>query len=269
MSSCQLHESKLANRRTTRARQPGESRFRETSRSCARSAARQCRTPAVCGDRWRRSSCGCIRPDRQPRRRRNRCAAIRRGRAQNTGTPNRSTGNRPGSVTLQPHAATRHLRSEPGRRVGNIGETVANLVKRYTRCGRLTGHVLVAVEHDLRSEQRTPRHLDRHVPPLGVDDVKRKVISASPSSCQRRHHTRNPPGLCPSGKNTCCPESSGCLGEEACLVDAFTDMNIDDVQGLSYELWRGKLASGKNRTQQSVAHLVFTQAHASSAFESS
>ena len=25
--------------------------------------------------------------------------------------------------------------------------------------------------------------------------------SASLSSCQRRHHTRNPPGLCPSGKN--------------------------------------------------------------------
>ena len=25
--------------------------------------------------------------------------------------------------------------------------------------------------------------------------------SASLSPCQRRHHTRNPPGLCPSGKN--------------------------------------------------------------------
>ena len=46
----------------------------------------------------------------------------------------------------------------------------------------LAGHVLVAVEDDLRAERRMPRHLDRHMPPLGVDDVKRIVVDvfASP-----------------------------------------------------------------------------------------
>jgi hypothetical protein len=34
----------------------------------------------------------------------------------------------------------------------------------------------VAVEDDLRAERRMPRHLDGHMPPYRVDDVKRIVI---------------------------------------------------------------------------------------------
>jgi hypothetical protein len=73
---------------------------------------------------------------------------------------------------------------DPGQahRVGDRGEAVADLAEYYPRRLRLTGHELVAVEDDLRAERRMPRHLDRHMTPLRVDDVKRIVIDvfASP-----------------------------------------------------------------------------------------
>src|SRR6185312_6288147 len=67
---------------------------------------------------------------------------------------------------------------DPGqaRRVGDRGEAVAGLGECYPRRGRLPGHELVAVEDDLRAERRMPRHLDRHMTPLRVDDVKRIVV---------------------------------------------------------------------------------------------
>ena len=68
------------------------------------------------------------------------------------------------------------------RRVGDRGEAVADLAECYPRRCGLPGHVLVAVEDDLRAERRMPRHLDRDMPPLGIDDVKRIVVDvfASP-----------------------------------------------------------------------------------------
>jgi hypothetical protein len=62
------------------------------------------------------------------------------------------------------------------RRVGDRGEAVAVLGEGYSRLARLAGHVLVAVEHDLRAERRVPGHLDRHVPPVRVDDVEGIVV---------------------------------------------------------------------------------------------
>jgi hypothetical protein len=41
---------------------------------------------------------------------------------------------------------------------------------------RLAGDVFVAVEEDLRTERRVPTHLDRHVAPVGVHQVKRVVV---------------------------------------------------------------------------------------------
>jgi hypothetical protein len=63
---------------------------------------------------------------------------------------------------------------DPGqaRGVGDRGEAVADLGECYPRRGGLPGHVLVAVEDDLRAERRMPRHLDRHMTPLRVDDVE-------------------------------------------------------------------------------------------------
>ena len=58
---------------------------------------------------------------------------------------------------------------DPGQahRVGDRGEAVADLGECYPRRCGLPGHELVAVEDDLRAERRMPRHLDRHMPPLG------------------------------------------------------------------------------------------------------
>jgi hypothetical protein len=63
-----------------------------------------------------------------------------------------------------------------GPRVGDRGETVAFLGEGYPGHLRLAGDVLVAVEDDLRGERRMPGHLDRHVPPDRVRDVKRVVV---------------------------------------------------------------------------------------------
>ena len=67
---------------------------------------------------------------------------------------------------------------DPGqaRRVGDRSEAVAGLAECYPRRGSLPCHELVAVEDDLRAERRMPRHLDRDMAPLGVDDVKRIVV---------------------------------------------------------------------------------------------
>jgi len=66
---------------------------------------------------------------------------------------------------------------DPGqaRRVGDHGETIADLVKCHPRRGGLPGHVVVAVEDDLRAERRMPRHLDRHVPPHLLDRLLDRV----------------------------------------------------------------------------------------------
>src|SRR6185437_5912264 len=73
---------------------------------------------------------------------------------------------------------------DPGQahRVGDRGEAVADLAECYPRRAGLAGHVLMAVEDDLRAERRMPRHLDRHMTPLRVDEVKRVVVDvfASP-----------------------------------------------------------------------------------------
>jgi hypothetical protein len=47
------------------------------------------------------------------------------------------------------------------RGIGDRGEAVVDLAECYPRRLRLTGHVFVAVEYDLRAERRMPRHLDR------------------------------------------------------------------------------------------------------------
>src|SRR4029079_19585296 len=59
---------------------------------------------------------------------------------------------------------------DPGQACGggDRGEADAGLAECYPRAGGLPSHVLVAVEDDLRAERWMPRHLDRHVPPLGV-----------------------------------------------------------------------------------------------------
>ena len=61
---------------------------------------------------------------------------------------------------------------DPGqaRRLGDRGKAIAGLGECYPRRGGLPGHLLVAIEDDLRAERRMPAHLDRHMTPLGVDD---------------------------------------------------------------------------------------------------
>ena len=62
------------------------------------------------------------------------------------------------------------------RRVGDRGEAVADLGECYPRRLGLAGHVLVAIEDDLRAERRVPRHLDRDVSPHRIHDVERVVV---------------------------------------------------------------------------------------------
>jgi hypothetical protein len=62
------------------------------------------------------------------------------------------------------------------RRVGDRGEAVAVLAEGYPRPARLAGHPLMAVEDHLCGKRRMPRHLDRHVTPLRVQEVKRVVV---------------------------------------------------------------------------------------------
>ena len=45
---------------------------------------------------------------------------------------------------------------------------------------RLTGHILVTVQHHLCPEGRVPAHLDGEVPPVRVQDMKRVMIDVGP-----------------------------------------------------------------------------------------
>jgi hypothetical protein len=45
---------------------------------------------------------------------------------------------------------------------------------------RLTDHVFVAVQNDLRSERRMATHLDRQMPPVRIEDMKRIMIDVRP-----------------------------------------------------------------------------------------
>ena len=68
----------------------------------------------------------------------------------------------------------RVTRVSNARRLQNVDrqDAVALLSGRDSRrlCGG--GHLLVAVEDDLRPERRVSGHLDRQISPLGVPDVK-------------------------------------------------------------------------------------------------
>ncbi len=72
----------------------------------------------------------------------------------------------------------------------DAGEAVALLREGYARRVCLAGHVLVAVEDDLRTERRVTAHLDRQMPKRRVDDVERVVIDELPSLLQ----VADPPG---------------------------------------------------------------------------
>jgi len=41
----------------------------------------------------------------------------------------------------------------------------------------LTGHILMAVQHDLRGKRRMTGHLDRDVPPVGIQDMERVMLN--------------------------------------------------------------------------------------------
>ena len=60
--------------------------------------------------------------------------------------------------------------------VGNLSETVALLGKSDPFAGRLTCHILMAIEHDLCAEGRMRAQLDRDMSPLWVDDVERILV---------------------------------------------------------------------------------------------
>ncbi len=88
--------------------------------------------------------------------------------------------------------------------VGDAGETVAVLGEVDPRLPRLAGHVLVAVEDDLRPKGRVPGHLDREMPPLLVQDVEGVMVDIGllpgevPNAAGRRAldvpHPRHRPG---------------------------------------------------------------------------
>jgi hypothetical protein len=61
-------------------------------------------------------------------------------------------------------------------RIRNPSKTVALLGKPDARRPGRGRDILVAVEDDLRRERRVPRHLDRHMTPGRVHDVKRVVV---------------------------------------------------------------------------------------------
>lgn len=60
--------------------------------------------------------------------------------------------------------------------VSDGGGAIAFLDEGYARRPGSTGDVLVAVQDDLRAEGRVARHLDRHMSPVGVEDVERVVV---------------------------------------------------------------------------------------------
>jgi hypothetical protein len=57
-----------------------------------------------------------------------------------------------------------------------MSKTVPLFRKRDTLALRLAGHVLVTIQDDLGSKGRMPRHLDRYVPPIPVQNVKAVVL---------------------------------------------------------------------------------------------
>jgi hypothetical protein len=59
---------------------------------------------------------------------------------------------------------------------GSLREAVVFLAKGDPFLSRLAGHILVAIQQNLRIEGRVSTHLDGHVPPLPVQNVEVKVV---------------------------------------------------------------------------------------------
>lgn len=57
-----------------------------------------------------------------------------------------------------------------------MGKTIALFSKGDSVLLRLTGYVFVTIQDDLGSERRMPRHLNRHVSPFPVQNVKTVVL---------------------------------------------------------------------------------------------
>ena len=64
--------------------------------------------------------------------------------------------------------------------VGDHSKTVVLLAEVDSFFLRLTGHVLVTVQHHLCAKGRVSAHFDRQVPPVRVQDMKRIMIDVGP-----------------------------------------------------------------------------------------
>src|SRR5215471_17111787 len=73
-------------------------------------------------------------------------------------------------------------------RIRYLSKAVALFGKPDPGCPCPRRDVLVAVEDDLRRERRVPGHLDRHMTPLGIDDVEAVVVDVRGLLCDGADH---------------------------------------------------------------------------------